>query len=114
MLIELSLRLRVFLIFAGLAGAIVVATGVGLWLGYSRLGDPGAAQGFVQAGVLAGSAAGRDVAPGEVIRVAERVAVGTGKGLLLLKSVQPAGKRTMDAAGFVNGARDFVGARLPS
>lgn len=57
MLIGLSLRLRVFLIFAGLAGAIVVATGVGLWLGYSRLGDPGAAQGFVQAGVLAGFAA---------------------------------------------------------
>jgi DNA polymerase-3 subunit epsilon len=57
MLTRLSLRLRVFLIFAGLAGAILAATGLGLWLGYSRLGDPGAAQGFVQAGVLAGFAA---------------------------------------------------------
>jgi DNA polymerase-3 subunit epsilon len=54
MLTRLSLRLRVFLIFAGLAGAIIAATVLGLWLGYSRLGDPGAGQGFVQAGVLAG------------------------------------------------------------
>jgi DNA polymerase-3 subunit epsilon len=57
MLTRLSLRLRVFLIFAGLAAAILVATGVGLWLGYSRLDLPGAGQGFVQAGVLAGFAA---------------------------------------------------------
>lgn len=57
MLTRLSLRLRVFLIFAGLAVAIVVATGLGLWLGYSRLGQPGVGQGFVQAGVLAGFAA---------------------------------------------------------
>ncbi len=57
MLTGLSLRLRIFLIFAGLAGAILVATAVGLWLGYSRLGEPGAAQGFVQAGILAGFAA---------------------------------------------------------
>ncbi|WP_136645558.1 exonuclease domain-containing protein [Tabrizicola sp. YIM 78059] len=57
MLTRLSLRLRIFLIFAGLAGAIVVATTLGLWLGYSRLGEPGALQGFVQAGVLAGFAA---------------------------------------------------------
>lgn len=57
MLTGLSLRLRVFLIFAGLAAAILVATGVGLWLGYSRLGQPGVGQGFVQAGVLAGFAA---------------------------------------------------------
>jgi len=57
MLTRLSLRLRVFLIFAGLAAAVIAATVVGLWLGYSRLGDPGAAQGFVQAGVLAGFAA---------------------------------------------------------
>lgn len=57
MLTRLSLRLRVFLIFAGLAAAIIAATVAGLWLGYSRLGDPGAGQGFVQAGVLAGFAA---------------------------------------------------------
>ena len=57
MLTGLSLRLRVFLIFAGLAAAILAATGLGLWLGYSRLGQPGVGQGFVQAGVLAGFAA---------------------------------------------------------
>lgn len=57
MLTRLSLRLRVFLIFAGLAVAILLATGVGLWLGYSRLDLPGVGQGFVQAGVLAGFAA---------------------------------------------------------
>lgn len=57
MLTRLSLRLRVFLIFAGLAGAILAATGLGLWLGYSRLGLPGVGEGFVQAGVLAGFAA---------------------------------------------------------
>lgn len=57
MLTRLSLRLRVFLIFAGLAAAIIAATVAGLWLGYSRLGDPGTGQGFVQAGVLAGFAA---------------------------------------------------------
>jgi DNA polymerase III subunit epsilon len=56
-LTRLSLRLRVFLIFAGLAAAILAATAVGLWLGYSRLGQPGAGQGFIQAGVLAGFAA---------------------------------------------------------
>ena len=57
MLTHLSLRLRVFLIFAGLAAAILLATGVGLWLGYSRLDLPGVGQGFIQAGVLAGFAA---------------------------------------------------------
>lgn len=57
MLTGLSLRLRVFLIFAGLAAAILIATGLGLLLGYSRLGQPGVGQGFVQAGVLAGFAA---------------------------------------------------------
>lgn len=57
MLTHLSLRLRVFLIFAGLAAAVILATAAGLWLGYQRLGYPEALQGFVQAGVLAGFAA---------------------------------------------------------
>ena len=63
---------------------------------------------ILRASVLRGEAA-----PGEVVQVREGVAVGTGKGLLLLRSVQPAGKREMSAEGFVNGARDFIGARLP-
>ncbi len=57
MLSRLSLRLRILLIFAGLAAAVIGAQAVGLWVGYSRLDDPGAAQGFVQAGILAGFAA---------------------------------------------------------
>jgi len=57
MLTHLSLRLRVFLIFAGLAAAVILATGAGLWLGYQRLGNAEALQGFVQAGVLASFAA---------------------------------------------------------
>ena len=53
-------------------------------------------------------------APGLVVEVDGRVAVGTGEGLLALHEVQPAGKRRMAAATFLNGAPDFVGARLGS
>jgi methionyl-tRNA formyltransferase len=60
-----------------------------------------------QAQVLPGQAA-----PGEVVKIQEGVAVGTGAGLLLLQGVQPAGKRTMDVRRFLNGAPDFVGSKL--
>ena len=40
------------------------------------------------------------------------VAVGTGDALLQLEEVQPAGKRAMDVASFLNGTPDFVGADL--
>jgi DNA polymerase-3 subunit epsilon len=54
MLERLSLRLRVFLIFAALgAGAIALVAG-GLMAGYNRLPDPDAASALVQAGVIAG------------------------------------------------------------
>jgi len=53
-------------------------------------------------------------APGLVIEVDGRVAVGTGDGLLALYEVQPAGKRRMTAATFLNGAPDFIGAHLGS
>jgi DNA polymerase-3 subunit epsilon len=56
MLTRLSLRLRVFLIFACLAGAALLAVGLGLWLGYRRLGSPETLQAFVQGGTLAGFA----------------------------------------------------------
>lgn len=56
MLARLSLRLRVFLIFAGLAAAILAAIAGGLALGHGRIGLPGVAQGFVQAGLVAGFA----------------------------------------------------------
>ncbi len=59
----------------------------------------------------AGVAAGRAEA-GRVIATAQGPAVGTGEGLLLLKSVQAAGKKAMPAAAFANGAQGFMGGRL--
>jgi methionyl-tRNA formyltransferase len=50
--------------------------------------------------------------PGEVVTTAQGPAVGTGDGLLLLQSVQPAGKRILDIRSFLNGAPGFVGSRL--
>jgi methionyl-tRNA formyltransferase len=60
-----------------------------------------------EAEVLAGEAE-----PGVVLITPDGPAVGTGVGLLLLKQVQPAGKRSMDARSFLNGAPHFVGSRL--
>ena len=60
-----------------------------------------------QASVVEGKAE-----PGLVIQTDAGVAVGTGDGLLLLHTVQPAGKRAMEIASFLNGAPDFVGAVL--
>jgi methionyl-tRNA formyltransferase len=62
-----------------------------------------------QGAVLPGRAA-----PGEVIATPQGPAVGCGAGLLLLRSVQPAGRRAMDARSFLNGAPGFVGAHLPT
>lgn len=64
---------------------------------------------IVEAAVIEGEAT-----PGLVGRAAEGVSVGTGNGLLLLQTVQPAGKRTMDARSFLNGAPDFIGSVLPA
>jgi methionyl-tRNA formyltransferase len=50
--------------------------------------------------------------PGRVTATPQGPAVGTGAGLLLLQSVQPAGKRTLDIRSFLNGAPDFTGALL--
>lgn len=51
--------------------------------------------------------------PGEVVRVdGDSLAVGTGDGLLGLSRLQLAGKRAADAADFLHGYPDFVGARL--
>ena len=63
---------------------------------------------ILAAAVLAGAAV-----PGLVARDARGLLVGTGDGLLLLRTVQPAGKRAMDAQSFLNGAVDFVGTTLP-
>ena len=50
--------------------------------------------------------------PGRVVATPEGPAVGTGQGLLLLKRVQPAGKRIMSVEEFLRGARDFLGGKL--
>ncbi|MDR7126037.1 exonuclease domain-containing protein [Pseudotabrizicola sp. 4114] len=54
MLRALSLRLRIFLLFAGLAAGALAALSAGLWLGYRRLGSPETLEAFVQGGVVAG------------------------------------------------------------
>jgi methionyl-tRNA formyltransferase len=52
--------------------------------------------------------------PGLVVDTPQGVAAGTGAGLLLLHSVQPAGKRAMDIRSFLNGAPQLIGSRLPN
>lgn len=52
-----------------------------------------------------GSSAGGNTAPGTVLSVSERgVEVKTGDGILMLTTVQPAGKKAMSAADFSRGA----------
>lgn len=53
-----------------------------------------------------------DAVPGQVIETPHGPAVATGEGVLLLETVQPAGKRAMSAADFARGHRDFIGAVL--
>jgi methionyl-tRNA formyltransferase len=62
----------------------------------------------LEAAVLPGAATA-----GLVVDTGQGPAVGTGDGLLLLKTVQPAGKRAMAAHSFVNGAPSFLGSQLP-
>ncbi|CAH1207287.1 Methionyl-tRNA formyltransferase [Paenibacillus plantiphilus] len=56
---------------------------------------------------------GADVQPGTVIDASsEGILVGTGDGLLLLTTVQPAGKRAMPAAEFLKGAKLAAGSQF--
>ena len=66
---------------------------------------------------------GLDHEAGTVVRVrhgaargqeGDAIGVATGRGILLLMKVRPAGRRTMTAREFVAGRGDFVGAKLPS
>jgi methionyl-tRNA formyltransferase len=50
--------------------------------------------------------------PGRVVETPHGLAVATGDGMLLLETVQLAGKRAMSAVEFARGHRDFVGAVL--
>jgi len=62
--------------------------------------------------IIEAAVATGDAAPGQVVRTAAGVAIGTGAGLLLLRTVQPAGKRPLDVRSFLNGTPDFIGATL--
>jgi len=64
---------------------------------------------IIEASVLAEAEA-----PGSVAHTSAGLVVGAGAGCLLLRTVQPAGKRAMDARSFLNGAPDFVGSTLPT
>lgn len=50
--------------------------------------------------------------PGTVLQIGKDIGVATGKGVLLLREVQLAGKRAMTAGEFARGQREFVGAQL--
>ena len=63
--------------------------------------------------ILAATVVSGAALPGRVERHAQGLTIGTGGGLLLLRTVQPAGKRAMDAQSFLNGAAGFVGTTLP-
>ncbi len=52
--------------------------------------------------------------PGRVVKLPEGVAVATGEGALVLRELQLAGKRAMNAEEFARGQRAFVGAILLS
>ncbi len=54
MLMSLSLRLRVFLLFGGVAAACGAIVGAALFFGYLRTADAGAGTGFLIAGILSG------------------------------------------------------------
>lgn len=65
------------------------------------------------ASVLPGQAALQGRAePGRVVSAEAGAAVATGDGLLLLRTVQPAGKRVLPMRDFLNGAPGFLGAML--
>jgi len=64
------------------------------------------------AAVPAEAGSAPDAEPGTVIRRGSTILVVTGNGLLRLEEVQPAGKRTMAAGDFANGAKSFTGSLL--
>ncbi|WP_208349468.1 3'-5' exonuclease [Pseudaestuariivita rosea] len=53
-MLNLSLRLRIFLFFCALAAGMVVFSGVAAWLGYQQYGDPGASSAFLFTALFAG------------------------------------------------------------
>ncbi len=54
----------------------------------------------------------RVATPGRVIKVEGQPAIGAAEGALVLDEIQPAGKRAMPAASYLNGNPNFVGSQL--
>lgn len=54
----------------------------------------------------------QNLTPGQVFELDKKIVVATGQGAVVLKEIQPAGKRAMLATDFVRGAPNFVGAHL--
>ncbi len=50
--------------------------------------------------------------PGTVVQLDHEIGVSSGRGVLILRNVQLAGKRAMSIEEFARGQRDFIGARL--
>jgi methionyl-tRNA formyltransferase len=67
---------------------------------------------ILRAVAAVGRSPDQDAPPGTVIAGPDGPTVVTGRGLLHLYQVQPAGKRPMPADAFARGARGFVGDRL--
>lgn len=62
--------------------------------------------------ILSGTARDGRAAPGQVVRLDELIAVGTGDGVYEISRLQLAGKPAVDIQAFVNGYTDFVGTML--
>lgn len=62
--------------------------------------------------VVAGHVGEGSAPAGQVVELNGRLAIGTGQGVFLPSALQMAGKKPLPAADFVNGHRDFLGARL--
>ncbi len=62
--------------------------------------------------VIAGRASEGKAAPGEVVEAGGTVAIGAGAGLYRPDTLQLPGKKRLSISDFVNGHREFLGARL--
>ena len=62
--------------------------------------------------VVAGRAGEGKAPAGQIAELNGELAIGTGAGVFLPSALQMAGKKSLPVADFVNGYRDFLGARL--
>ena len=62
--------------------------------------------------ILSGEAMDGSEASGKVVKVSDGIAVGTGNGLIRLRTIQLAGRKAMPTEEFVKGQADFIGATL--